>query len=74
MQIAVMDAAERHRELITDPAPKCPRLTKPDMVGIRGSPAAEEARLRAHEVSMRLIPPSHRLDNTDCGMTILDCG
>ena len=55
MQVAVVDAAKRHGELVTDLAPKCTRLPKPDVMGIRRPPAADEARLRTHEISMRFI-------------------
>jgi hypothetical protein len=55
MQIAVMDTAKKHGELITDPAPQRAGLPKPDVMGIRRTPAADETGLRTHEVPMRFI-------------------
>jgi hypothetical protein len=71
LQIAVVDAALRHSELVTDLAPKCARLPKPDVTGIGRTPAADMARLRAHEVPMRFIAPSDRLHEHDLVLTIL---
>jgi hypothetical protein len=55
MQIAMVDAAQRHCELIADLAPKRAQLPEPDVMGIGRTPAADKARLRAHEVPMRFI-------------------
>jgi len=61
MQIAVVDAAQRHSEFVADLAPKGARLAKPDMMGIGRTTAADKAWLRAHEVSMCFIAFSDRL-------------
>jgi hypothetical protein len=45
MQIPVVDAAQRHGELVTDFAPKGARLPKPDVMGIGRAPAADETGL-----------------------------
>jgi hypothetical protein len=45
VQVAVVDPAKGHSELITDLAAKGARLPKPDVVGIGGTPAADEAGL-----------------------------
>ena len=50
MEVTVVDAAQRHCELIADLAPKRARLPKLDVMGIGRAPAADKARLRAHEV------------------------
>jgi hypothetical protein len=41
MQIAVVDAAQRHGELVTDLAPQRAPLPKPDVMGI-GRPSAAD--------------------------------
>jgi hypothetical protein len=40
MQIAVMNAAQRHGELVTDLASEGARLPKPDVMGVGRPPAA----------------------------------
>jgi hypothetical protein len=40
MPIAVMNAAQRHGELVTDLAPEGARLPKPDVMGVGRPPAA----------------------------------
>jgi hypothetical protein len=50
--------------------PKCARLPKPDVMGI-GRPAADKARLRAHEVPMRFIAFSDRFHERDRLLTII---
>jgi hypothetical protein len=52
MQIAVVDPTQRHRELVTDLAPKGARLPKPDVMGIGRAPVTDEARF-LHEVPER---------------------
>jgi hypothetical protein len=65
MQIAVVDAAQRHCELIANLAAKCARLSKLDVMGIGRTPVTDQARLRAHEVSMRFIAFADRLYERD---------
>ena len=50
-----MAAAERHRELIADFETDCPRLGKPQVMGIARLPAADQARLRGDKLQMRLV-------------------
>ncbi len=45
MEVAVVDPAKRHSELITDLARKGARLPKLDVMSIGGTSAADEARL-----------------------------
>jgi hypothetical protein len=73
MQIAVVDAAQRHGELITDLAPKRARLPKPDVMGIGGTPAADETRLRTHEVAMRFVAFADRLRERGCASILPLC-
>src|SRR5262245_39623000 len=55
VQLAVMDAAERHRELVTDLASERGGLGKPKMMRIGGLSPAHEACLRCDERPMILI-------------------
>ena len=55
MQLPVMAAAERHRELIADFETDCPGLGKPQVMRIAGLPAADQARLRSDKLQMRLV-------------------
>jgi hypothetical protein len=71
MQIAVMDAAQSHSELVTDLASKCARLPKPEVMGIRRTTAADNTRLRTNDVPMRFIAFSDRLAERDRVLTIL---
>jgi hypothetical protein len=71
MQIAVVDAAQRHSEFVTDLAAKCTRLPEPNVMGVGRTLAADNARLRAHEVSMRFIAFSNHLHERDRVLTIL---
>ena len=61
MQIAVVDAEQRHCELVADLAPKRARLPKPNVMGIGRTPAADGVGLRAHDVSMRFIAFADRI-------------
>ena len=72
MQIAVVHAAKRHSELITDLAPKRTGLPKLNVMGIRGMPAANKTRLQTHEIPMRLVAFSDGLDEGDTVLTSLD--
>src|SRR5262245_12934605 len=66
MQLAVVDATQRHNELVANLAAKGARLPKPDVMGIGRTPAADKARLGAHEVPMRFIAFADRLYESDC--------
>ena len=71
MQIAVVNAAQRYRELVADLAPKGARLPKLDVMRIGRTAAADKARLRTHEISMRLIAFAGRLQKRDRILIIL---
>ena len=45
VELTMMPAAQRHRELIADLAPERPALCKAQMMGIARPTAADEARL-----------------------------
>ena len=45
MHLAMVSPAERYGELVADLAAKCQRLGKAQMMSIRGTPAADQARL-----------------------------
>ena len=72
MQITVVDSANRDGELVTDLAPKGARLPKPDVMGIGRAPAADEAWLCTHEVSMCFIAFSDRLHERGCVWILVD--
>ena len=55
MQLPVVPAAERHRELIADFEADCPGLGKPQVMRIAWLPAADQARLRSDKFQMRLV-------------------
>jgi hypothetical protein len=71
MEVTVVDAAQRHCELIANLAPKCARLPKLDVMRIGRTPAADHARERAHEVPMRFIAFADWLYESDRVSTIL---
>ena len=56
VDLAMVSAAERDGELIADLATKCPPLRKPQMMGIRGLAAADQARLLGHLSDMLPVP------------------
>jgi hypothetical protein len=70
MQIAVVNAAQRHRDssLTLRPSTRLPKL---DVMRVGWTPATDEARLRTYEVSMRLIALSDRLHKRDRVLIIL---
>ena len=71
MVVAVMRPAQRYREFVADLAPQGTRLHKLDVMGIGRTPAADKARLRAHEIPMRFIAFSDRLYDRDPVLIIL---
>ena len=56
----MVDATKRNRELVADPPAQCPRLCKPQMVGVGRPPPAQQARLRCHELQVSAIPITSR--------------
>jgi hypothetical protein len=59
MQLAMVTATERDRELIAHLACKCYELREPQVVGIGGSTAADQARLLGDVPDVRSVadPP-----------------
>ena len=58
VKLAMMDAAQRHRELIRYPAAECARLREPKMVSLAGLPATQGARLTGNEAKMIFVATS----------------
>ena len=56
-----MASAQRDDKLIADLASECPVLCEPQVVGIRGSPAANQARLLGDVSDVISIPNAARL-------------
>jgi hypothetical protein len=52
---AVVGAAERHGELVADPAPQGPRLHEPQMMRVRRAPSADKAGLCSNELELRTV-------------------
>ena len=70
MQLPMMPAAERHRELIADFEADRPGLGKPQVMGIAGLPAADQTRLRGDKLQMRLV--TQPLGFTDRELALVD--
>ena len=63
----MVGAAERHRELIADPAAQGPRLHESEVMGVARLPPAQEARLRRHELQMGAIAVTARFAQVEGG-------
>ena len=63
VQLPVMPAAKRYRELIAHLEPHGSRLREPQVMGIGGLPAADEARLRGNEFQVCLVAQSFGFGN-----------
>jgi hypothetical protein len=57
----MMDAAQRHRELVRHPAPERARLREPKMVSLARLSATQGARLTGDEAEMILVTTAARL-------------
>ena len=57
----MVGTAERHRELIADPAAQGPWLHKSEVVGVARLAPAQQAWLRRHELQMGAIAVAARL-------------
>jgi hypothetical protein len=55
MQLPMMTAAQGDRELIAHLEANCPRLCKPQVMGIGRLPATDEAGLRGNEFQVCLV-------------------
>src|ERR1700728_2136027 len=60
MEDTMVGSAKGHCELVADPAAQRTWLGKSQMVGVRRSSSAEQARLRRHELKMRAIAVAAR--------------
>ena len=60
MQLAVMHAADRDRELVAHSASECTRLCKGEVMRIRWGATAHEACLSHHEPSMVFVAQADR--------------
>jgi hypothetical protein len=60
-EIAVMRAAEGDRKLVADLLSQSARLRKPQMMGIAGLPAADEAGLFGHKAQVDTVWQPSRL-------------
>jgi hypothetical protein len=61
VKLAMMDAAQWHRELIRYPAVERARLRQPKMVCLAGLPATHGARLDGNEAKMIFVTTAGRL-------------
>ena len=61
VKLAMVDAAQRHRELIRYPAAECARLREPKMVSLAGLPPTHGARLDGNEAKMIFVAAAARL-------------
>src|ERR1700745_3463578 len=61
MDVAVMNPAQRHRELVAHFQPHRPRLGEAEVVGVGGTSSADQTRLRCYEFEMSFITQSSRL-------------
>jgi hypothetical protein len=70
VDLAVVDAAKRHRELVADFAAERSRLCGAQMMGIRGLPPTDQAGLRGDEFKVLLVADAARL--ADCQHAFID--
>ena len=64
---AMMQSAQRHGELVAHPAPERRGLSKPEMMGIRRSPTAEQARLQCYELEVIAVAVAPRFAQGQVG-------
>jgi hypothetical protein len=73
---AMVGAAERHRELIADPAAQGPRLHESEVMGVARLPPAEQVTcarsVPSSAAAVKDGPSSHHIARTKCSLTILD--
>jgi hypothetical protein len=63
MVVPVMRSTKWDSELVADLAPHRPGLGEPQMVGVSGASAADQTRLRCHELEVGLVAePTHLAD------------
>ena len=67
MDLAMVKAAERDRELIRYPAAECARLREPDVMGLARLPPADHARLTGNKAQMVFVTPAPGLHRGTVG-------
>jgi len=72
MQLPMMTAAQGDRELIAHLEANCPRLCKPQVMGIGRLPATDEAGLRGNEFQVRLVTQSFVFSDRE--LALVDSG
>ena len=55
MHLAMMPSAQRHGELVADPAAECPVLREAKVMGVCRPTPANQARLFGHELDVLLV-------------------
>ena len=60
VDLAMVNTAERHRELVAHFATERPRLRRSKMMGIRGLTATDKAGLRGNKLTMRFVADASR--------------
>jgi hypothetical protein len=61
MHLAMMPSAQRHGELVADPAAECPVLREAKVMGVCRSAPANQARLFGHKPDVLLVTKAPRL-------------
>ncbi len=64
---AMMQPAERHGKLVAHPAAERGALREPEMMRVRRSPTAEQARLQCYELEVIAIAVAPRLAQGQIG-------
>ena len=72
VKLSVVLPAQRDGEFIAHLPSECPRLGKPEMMGIGGFSTADQARLRGHELAMAFVTEATWLghDRAGCGWEV----
>ena len=55
MDVTVVNPAQGDRELVADLETHRPRLSEPQVVGVNGVSAADQARMRRHEFEVSVV-------------------
>ena len=63
----MMESAERHGELVAHPAAQCGALGKSQVMRVRWSPTAQQARLQGHELEVIAVAVAPRLAQGEVG-------
>ena len=75
MDLTMMHAAERHRELIADLAAECHGLCEAQMMGVGGLATAHNTGLGRHKLAVKLVAQSARFGRDSVVLEICEvCG